>query len=139
MTMFKNIPIRVEPDPASADTAIAKSVLHEVHALLESLLATGEGGTIDLRALPPLGPQGYGFLRESLGSGEVGAIVEGLRRTEIRETSYPGVWWVSHRNENNEIVTEAIEVAEVPVLLKSPRDDIWNGFARLSGRLPMPE
>lgn len=136
MSRFKGIPIRIESNEANDGTAIAKAVLHEIHALLEGLLETGEGGTIDLRALPPLGPAGYGLLRDRLAQGEVSALIDGVSRTEIRETAYPGVWWITHRNQKNEIVTELIEVTKVPEILKSPADDVRTGLARMIRSLP---
>jgi hydrogenase-1 operon protein HyaF len=135
MSGFKRIPIQAEQE-APAGIAIAKALLHEIGALLERLVATGEGGTIDLRGLPPLGAEGYGFLKAWLAEGEVAANIHSLGHSEVLETAYPGVWWITHRNEKDAIVTELIEVAEVPALLKSQRDDIQAGLARLNGRLP---
>ncbi len=135
MSGFKRIPIQAEQE-APVGIAIAQALLHEIGALLEQLIATGEGGTIDLRGLPPLGTEGYGLLKGWLAEGEVAANIRSLGHSEVLETAYPGVWWITHRNEKDAIVTELIEVAEVPALLKSQRDDIQAGLVRLNGRLP---
>lgn len=137
MTHFKGIPIRIEPGPRADGTTIAKSILHEIRALMERLLDTGESGAIDLRALPPLGPEGYGLLKDHLAEGEVTAEIRGLGHTEIRETAYAGVWWVTLRNQKNETITELIEITEVPAILKSQREDIRAGLTRMSQRLPL--
>ena len=136
MSRFKGIPIRIEVEPEVSGTAVAGRVLREIESLLERLLETGEGSAIDLRALPALGVDGYGLLKDTLGQGEVSARIEGLGCTEIRETAYPGVWWSTHRNQKTEIVTELIEITEVPALLKSQHEDVRTGLARLSRRLP---
>lgn len=136
MNTFKNIPIKVEDALPLDETAIAKSVLHEIHALTENFLETGQGGAIDLRSLPPLGTVGYQFLKEWLSTGEVSATVEGITRSEARETAFPGVWWITHRNEKDNIVTELIEISHIPDFLLSHKEDIQAGLAKMSEKLP---
>ncbi len=57
---------------------------------------------------------------------------------EIRETQYPGVWWLTHRNEQGGIVTELIEITEVPAILKSHVADMAAGLRRLEQALAPP-
>ena len=75
MSKLGNIPIRVEQTPTQEDFAVALSVLHEIHTLLERLLAEGEVGAIDLRAVPNLNPASLGLLEQWLSLGEVSAVV----------------------------------------------------------------
>jgi hydrogenase-1 operon protein HyaF len=131
MSGINAIPVLVEHSPAPADIAIAQSVLHEIRALLERLLAGGEGGVIDLRSLPALNPASLGLLEQWLPPGEVSAVVNGTGKTELRETACAGVWWLVHRNAKGDLVTESIEVAEVPGLLKSQRADMESGLKKL--------
>ncbi|MDD1619313.1 MAG: hydrogenase expression/formation protein, partial [Methylococcaceae bacterium] len=105
MSTFKNIPISVElPSPVD-DTAIVHAVLHEIQLLVEEFVRSGQSGAIDLRQVPPMGPEGYQFLKDSLSAGEVTASIKGVGRTEVQETAYSGVWWVTHRNQKDEILT----------------------------------
>ena len=139
MNNYKNIPIQLEQPPAPDESVIIQSVLHEICALLERFLHTGEAGAIDLRSLPRMGSVTYVQLREWLSVGEVSATITGLRKSEFQETAFPGVWWVTHRNEKEEIVTELIEVTEIPVLLKSQREDILAGLRKMTGGLLLTE
>ena len=126
-----NIPIHVLTSTQSGDLTIAKTLLHEVQAMLKTLLDTGQNGTLDLRALPALGEDGYQFLKEKLGLGEVSARIQTFGRSEIQETAFPGIWWVAHNNQDDDILTELIEVNYFPEVLKSPRDDVLFGQVRL--------
>ena len=126
-----NIPIHVLTSTQSGGLTIAKTLLHEVQAMLKTLLDTGQNGTLDLRALPALGEDGYQFLKEKLGLGEVSARIQTFGRSEIQETAFPGIWWVAHYNQDDDILTELIEVNYFPEVLKSPRDDVLFGQVRL--------
>ncbi len=128
---FANIPITVVPLPQSGGLNMAMTLLHEIQAMLKTLLDTGQNGTLDLRALPALGEEGYQFLKEKLGQGEVSARIQSFGRSEIQETAYPGIWWVAHYNQDDDILTELIEVNFLPELLKSPRDDVVFGQTSL--------
>ena len=140
MSTFKNIPIQVDLPSPLDDTAIARSVLHHVQVLLEEFVRSGESGAIDLRQVPLMGPDGYQFLKQSLSAGEVSATIKSAAgRAEIQETVYPGVWWVTHRNQKDEIVTEVIEVTDMPEILKSQREDARHGLRRLIQRLSLIE
>ena len=87
MSKLGNIPIRVEQTPTQEDFAVALSVLHEIHTLLERLLAEGEVGAIDLRAVPNLNPASLGLLEQWLSLGEVSAVVTSVGKTDVRETA----------------------------------------------------
>ena len=102
---------------------------------MERLLAEGEVGAIDLRAVPNLNPASLGLLERWLATGEVGAVVTSVGRTEVRETAYPGVWWQVYLSENGDIITESIHVTEVPDILISQKDDVKRGLRKLGGAL----
>jgi hydrogenase-1 operon protein HyaF len=110
---------------------MAKVLLNELHAMLEALLENGQGNIVDLRAMPPLGVEGYQLLREKLGIGEVSAKIDSFGRSEIQETVYPGIWWITHFNQDDEVLTEFIEVCFFPEMLKSQRDDVVMGMEKL--------
>ncbi len=130
-TAFANIPIQVVTPENTGGLAIAKSLLHEIHAMLQTLIDRGQSGVIDLRALPPIGIEGYQFLRDKLSAGEVSARIHGFGRSEIQESIYPGIWWITHFNQDDEIATELIEVCFVPEILKSQGDDVVMGWGKL--------
>ena len=132
---FANIPISVVTHSQAEGLAIAKTLLHEVHAMLKTLLDTGQNGILDLRALPSLGEEGYQFLKGKLGLGEVSGCIQSFGRSDIQETAFSGVWWVTHYNQDDELLTELIEVNFLPEILKSPRDDVLLGQVNLGNLL----
>ena len=83
---------------------LLNEVLHAVDRLLES----GEPTTIDLATLP-FGPGELEHLEATLGSGELCATLDSLGTSHIRETAYPGVWWLEHRNAADEVVGRFLE------------------------------
>lgn len=137
----RTIPIHVAgasaADP-SAPSGNAQAILHEIVGLLDALTSRGTDGIIDLRAMP-LTPGDYRVLEEVLAEGELHATIDAAGPTEVRETIYPGVWWIRHRNETGEVVGEFIEVTAVPEILKSPMDDVREGLADLATLLEQAE
>lgn len=114
----------------AAPGASARAVLAEVEESASRFAATGSEASIDLRCLKAM-PQEREMLAALLGRGEVSAEIDVGGRSEIYETSVPCVWWVRHRNAENEIVGELIEIAEIPVLLMSDRKAIASGLYAL--------
>lgn len=90
--------------------------------------------TIDLRAIP-LGPGEETQIEQTLGSGEVSATMESLGRSEFQETGIAGVWLVTHRNAQEEVIARFIEIVEVPQLLRSQRQDMADALSELQSRL----
>ncbi|WP_026604211.1 hydrogenase expression/formation C-terminal domain-containing protein [Methylomonas sp. 11b] len=121
---FANIPILVVDSTPVDNLVLAKTLLNEIHNMLSNLLDTGETGVLDLRALPSLGEEGYQFLKNQLGTGEVSARIQSFGHSEIQETAFSGIWWVSHFNQDDDIYTEQIEISFFPEILKSHKDDV---------------
>ena len=123
-----------EPDNIGVQTETkygnVRPILAEVRHALDRLLDTGEPTTIDLAGLP-FGPGELDELRSILGRGEVDAGLDALGASRIIETTYPGVWWIEHRNVNDEIVGRYLEVTRLPEILSSQETDIAVGLARL--------
>lgn len=111
-------------------TGNAHAILREVEALLERLVAGGDAGAIDLRALP-LAAGDLELLARELGEGEVSASIQANGLSVVRETAYAGVWWVTHRDDNDAVVAEFIEVCAIPEMLKSQQIDMSNALARM--------
>lgn len=115
-------------------TGNAKALLHEIAKHLEVLARNGESAAIDLRAVP-LSPGDRDELKDTLGVGVVEARIDALGRSEVREAKFPGVWWVTHYNEADEIVAELIEICAVPLILQAPVEDISQGAIELADAL----
>jgi hydrogenase-1 operon protein HyaF len=129
MSAINAIPVRAE-----YETGNVRPLLHEIRHALRSLEAGGEGTAIDLRSLP-LAPGEERRIEEALGVGEVRVELDALGPSTIIETSYPGVWLITHRNTENEVIGRLIEVTRVPALLASQPEDIAAGLERLEREL----
>lgn len=129
MNGLKDIGVKVVSGNGSA-----KAVLREIEQRLEKLVQQGEESSIDLSGLP-LSPEDYDLLEETLGEGEVVAEVHSLGASRIHETGIPGVWWVTHYNDEDEVLAEFIEVAWCPEILLTPEEDAKDGLEALRARL----
>ena len=115
-----------------------RPLLNEVLHAIDRLLDTGEPTTIDLAGLP-FGPGELEHLEATLGQGELAAELDALGKSRIRETAYPGVWWLEHRNAHDEVVGRFLEVTRTPEILSSQDADIVAGRARLNDRIDRHE
>ena len=123
--------IAVEVDAAHGNV---RPVLHEVLHALDKLLDDNVPTTIDLAGLP-FGPGELDALQAKLGHGELAARLDTLGESLIYETAYPGVWWIEHRNVNDEIVGRYLEVTRLPEILSSQDADMHAGRTRLGEQL----
>jgi hydrogenase-1 operon protein HyaF len=112
----------------------ALPILHEVRHALQRLSETSESTVIDLHALP-FGPGDEEYLLALLGRGEVEARIEALGPTLVWETSFPGVWLMDHRNAQDERLALHIEIASIPDILRSQREDVADALVRLDARI----
>ncbi|OIQ63159.1 hypothetical protein GALL_553020 [mine drainage metagenome] len=62
-----------------------------------------------------------------------------IGNTEVRETLYPGVWWLTYYNAEGDIVADLLEITAVPEILKAPEEDIRDGLVRLRDLLTQSE
>lgn len=129
MSSLEAIPIDVE-----ATTGNVEPLLHEIRHALKRLAEGEEGTVIDLRGLP-LAPGEEERIEAALGEGEVRAELQALGPTLVEETSYPGVWLVTHRNADNVVIARMIEVTRMPEILMSQREDILRGINKLESEL----
>lgn len=107
-------------------TGNAPPLLREISELLRRLLETGETAAIDLSALP-LTPADLDWLHDKLGEGEIAVTLQASGESTLNETACPGVWWVTHHNENGAVTSQFIEVAFVPELVKAHPQDVAIG------------
>jgi hydrogenase-1 operon protein HyaF len=120
----------VNSDSDAGLSGNAPVLLREIAELARRLLDSGESSAIDLRALP-LTPADLDWLHETLGQGQVLATLQAEGESTLTETVCPGVWWVTHHNENGAVASEFIEVTFVPELLKAHPDDVAIGLEHL--------
>ncbi len=119
---------------ARVRTGLTQSVLREIAQHLSVLAGTGESGAIDLHSLP-MTPADRCELEDSLGRGDVEAILNVAGTSEIWETRYSGVWWLRHFGADDKIATERIEITAVPEILVAQNADITAAVVRLNGDL----
>jgi len=126
------IPIHVITPPAGEPglSGNAPPLLSELAEQVKRLLETGESSAIDLSALP-LTPADLDWLHEKLGAGEIAVTLEASGESTLDETACPGIWWVTHRNEQGAVTTQFIEVAFVPELVKAHPQDVAIGLENL--------
>jgi len=79
----------------------------------------------------PLTPADLDWLQEKLGTGEVSVILQANGESTLNETACPGIWWVTHHNEQGAVTSQFIEVAFVPELVKAHPQDVETGYEYL--------
>ena len=126
------IPIHViTPTPGEPGlTGNAPPLLRELAEQVKRLLASGEASAIDLSALP-LTPADLDWLHDKLGNGEIAVTLQASGESTLNETACPGVWWVTHHNEQGVVTSQFIEVAFVPELVKAHPQDVAIGLETL--------
>jgi hydrogenase-1 operon protein HyaF len=111
-----------------------RALLTEIGACLEKLDRKNETGMIDLNSLP-FAPGEYEQLRRTLGQGEVSVHIEAIGKSEVFETQYPGVWWVTHYNVEGNILADMLEITTIPEIIKSQPEDVHAGLEKLQAQL----
>ena len=129
MTSLDTIPVTTE-----VSTGNVEPLLHEIRHALRRLAEGKDGTAIDLTRLP-MAPGEEERLYEFLGEGEVRVELDALGPTKVVESSYSGVWLVTHYNLDQAVVGRFIEVTRFPELLKAQGSDIESGIDRLEREL----
>jgi hydrogenase-1 operon protein HyaF len=110
------------------------AVLSELETMLTKLISRQETNSIDIRSLPMM-PGDYEQLKSILGKGEVEITVNTLGPSDIYETHVPGIWWISHKNAHDEVLTEFIEVTYYPEIIKVQDGDLNEAHNILQARV----
>lgn len=132
MTKLNEIAVHVEFPSESISMLLP--ILHELVAMHKTLLTSGQNNIIDLRH-EPLEVDEIASLKELLGQGEITATLNALGSTIITETSISGVWWITHYNQEGNILSEFIEITTCPEMLKTSPDDLAPALVRLQDKL----
>ena len=109
-------------------------ILHEIRHALFDLAQSGATRIIDLKSMP-LAPGEQERILEVLGEGELRIELVSLGRSDICETGYPGVWVVTHYDEDGELKARFIEISRIPDIVMSQQGDINDGLDRLQQTL----
>jgi hydrogenase-1 operon protein HyaF len=120
-------PAAPPPMPASP---LARAVFGEVAGALTRLADRGEPTIIDIRCLP-FQPDDFAALDQLLGEGEVSCALSIAGRSEVKETSYAGVWRVRHFGEGDAYAADEIHIALVPDILTAHPDDVAYAARRI--------
>lgn len=123
---LRSIAVKVELSSGNIEP-----LLHEIRHALELLLREGTSTTLDLKSIP-LAPGEEDRILEVLGKGEVRAALSAFGTSELSETSFPGVWVVTHYDAQDALRACFIEVTRVPAILCAQTPDIADGLARLA-------
>lgn len=137
MTVGGSVPLRVKPMYSTGDGILGGGVRalgYEIASRLAALHETGEPTAIDIKSLPMAAAE-FESLRRLLGRGEVDLSVELDGKSRIRETAYPGVWWLEHRDPAGQVIAEYIEINHVPDILRAAPDEIGRSAEALRERL----
>ncbi len=104
------------PEPAAdADVAGARDVLEAFIGHLDAWLAAGGAPpALELAGLPAAALR---VLNETLGEGEVAAIVDAANEARIQETVFPGVWREQHFSVDGELLHDYLLAAPIPPLV----------------------
>lgn len=129
VSRLSDIPVTVE-----AGSGNIVPLLHEIRHALERLTRGEQGTVIDLCSLP-LAPGEDDRIEKALGEGEIFAELNALGPTTIRETAFAGVWIVTHRNADNEIVARFIEVTRIPDILHAQLADMQRSVEAFAEKL----
>ncbi|WP_455200580.1 hydrogenase expression/formation C-terminal domain-containing protein [Kaarinaea lacus] len=125
MTELTDIPVTATDAPVAntPPSAQVMAILKELQGMLDTLVETGDENYVDIRGLA-LMPGEIENLKLILGTGEVDAMIAALGPTHVTETSISGIWWVTHKNAADEIISEFIEVTDLPEILKTQHHDL---------------
>jgi len=124
----------IEIEISGYQTGNVPPLLHEIRHALRQLLDSGETTTIDLRSLP-MAPGEQEQLLKFLGQGEISAQMDALGKSEIIETSFPGIWLITHYNANVEVMGKFIEITRMPAILEAQEGDMEDALASLQVKL----
>lgn len=113
MSTFE-MPSLPEPGP-DTDVSGARDVLQAFVSHLQIWLAQGgEPVALDLAGTPPATLR---VLNETLGEGEVSAIVDGAGEIRIQETVFSGVWREQHFRTDGTLAHDVLLAAPIPPLV----------------------
>ncbi|GGF65126.1 hydrogenase expression/formation protein [Alteromonas lipolytica] len=112
----------------------AMAILAEIQEMLAQINQNGQGSILTLTELPQAD---LSLLNQILGEGEVSVLIDGEHPTRIQETVMAGIWRLRTFDKQGNVISEAIEVAEIPECV---RDNAFATKVNLAERIEqLPE
>ncbi|HUM08662.1 MAG TPA: hydrogenase expression/formation protein [Acidocella sp.] len=120
------------PDPESISEGVinAPHILAEILARSAKFMDTGETHNFNLD-LVPMSDADLGWLVRTLGEGNVVIISAGYGACRIRSTHLAAAWWVQFSNASNQLILNALDIAEIPAVACAAPDDIADSARRV--------
>lgn len=112
-------------------TGMVEALMGELAMYLARLAETDEGHIIDLTSLP-LNRSDLMELTKRLGQGEISIKLSTIGDSEIFETSYSGIWWIKHFDPDGKLLSEQLEICNIPDIVKAQKYDIQAAAKLLS-------
>lgn len=109
-----DMPVLPEAE-AVATCPQAVAVLERLQAMLDSYRV---GATTQAMVLDAMPDTDLEMLNQILGEGEVSVRVAAEGLVRIQETVMAGVWRLRYENAQGEVIREALEVADIPLLVR---------------------
>jgi hydrogenase-1 operon protein HyaF len=75
------------------------------------------------------------MLNSLLGEGEMCIDLEAPGRSQTRESSFPGVWWVRHQGPDGKLVADHIEVSCIHEMAPAHASDVVKGQVLMAERI----
>lgn len=102
--------------PGSGEaTAEACTILGALLAEMKAWrFGTGEQPLFVLTGLAARNPGALALINESLGQGEVSAVIDGPTRIAIQETAFASIWRVQHLDGKGAVLSDTLEVGPIP-------------------------
>lgn len=91
------------------------AILADIQLMLAQINETGQGSLMTLNELPAADLE---LLNQILGEGEVSVLIDGEKPVRIQETVMAGIWRIRSFDEKGNVLAEAIEVADIPEIVK---------------------
>lgn len=115
-------PLRTPIPPENADASDIAAAAAVVEQLIESMKRYRPGGPESPRfSLKAMEPGALAALNDSLGQGEVSAVVNGANGTpawKVQETAFAGVWRVRLEDARGALLEDILEAADLPAVMK---------------------
>jgi hydrogenase-1 operon protein HyaF len=115
--------IGVPLEIAGEKSSLSQALLGELAEHLTHFAETGRPYVIDLSSLP-VSDQDLQDLEQQLGQGEVDATLTTIGESKVYETQYSGIWWIKHYSPEQKLMSQFIEINDVPEIIKCHTDDI---------------
>ena len=131
MAMF-----RAPLPPEAAKPATLRQVCALLARLIEEMRATPFGSSDYPRIeLTGLAPEIVELLNQTLGQGEVSAVVRAPRAVRLQESAFAGVWRVQELRDDGGIASDRIEACAMPAVLRA---SVFAGGERVADFPPAP-